>query len=812
MNKWKWNIVAGVLLFAGVCLGQELRFTATEQGRLSTFEVRECDAWRSIPFRTDVWGTSWYVRDSKGIRHSIPITRTPKDPNRFSGSYEDIHFELSYAVQGKTLAIVASLANKGTNSFSPMSAGLCLGVNSYQEKFPDWRDKFVPNVMRCEPTHHWGFAMSPDGGILGWVCADSVASYSINYEPRRHRIYTPNIDFINQLPLPKRHPKHLHTIKPGEVKTWTVYLTSISSIEQVKADLSDIGDVPIFDAERYTVAPREKTRVSIFGPAVRTLSVTLPQGKEVVLHPTASVDGRTDYIFNHRFPGLCILRAKCENGRIAEGTIFIRQPWRWYLERARIEGLRVKPTKTHHAECIYPFFSYFLAKKHFPDADLDAKCENVFQHYFPQHYDPVAKKLKVDWRIQDTAVWAGVLADRFAVTGNQEDLEHASFLVDFLIHQKQGKDGGFYAHKSKTHYTSVIYLAKSIMEVMKEEKKLAATSKVWADRYQRHQNSVDRAIADLGQRRDNVETEGQQTYEDGMISCTLLQLAMYALKTDNQDKTEAYTEAAESLFQGHRCLTLSLHPDARVNNSTIRFWEAQYTICLMANMYNSPCGWSAWKLYGDYYLYLLTGKEEYLRDAFNGLGACIQLIDYQSGKLRWGFTPDPFIYTRWAVPADKPNNTEEHKWVTGVRGEEYLEQISDWNRSKKIWRRKWGIDNFTHEIFKCMEEMALNNAYLLERVDGSYVGYNCNVRTEGKMVIITPYEDTICRIHLNLRKQTLIRTTIKGKLFQDSFSGMKWIGPGGLPEDVRPFRKNTEGTSLRILENAKTDPPNTPLT
>jgi hypothetical protein len=156
--------------------------------------------------------------------------------------------------------------------------------------------------------------------------------------------------------------------------------------------------------------------------------------------------------------------------------------------------------------------------------------------------------------------------------------------------------------------------------------------------------------------------------------------------------------------------------------------------------------------------------------------------------MRWGFTPDPFIYTRWAIEAAPGTEKREHDWVTGVRGEEYLEMISDWNRTKPIWRqKKWGIDNFVHEIFKCMEEMALSNAYLLQREDGSYVGYNCTVESTGDSLTVMPLEDSISRLHLNLRQPTLLKASIGGENIEGSYDGMQWIGPGGIPQDIRPF-------------------------
>jgi hypothetical protein len=692
------------------CFAEGLRFETTPGGRISKFEVKKGNSWESVPFRSDEQGTSWYLRDSNGVKKTVIMKKSDDPANSFAGNVDDIHFSLSYGVSGEKLEITATISNKGSADFEPMTAGLHIGFDSLQQKYPTWNHKLVPKAMRCEETHHWGHALSPYGQILGWVSPSPVASYTIDYARgwALKGIYTANIDFINQLPLPARHPQNLTTVKPGETKSWKVYLMVIDSLDEVKSELANSGDVPIFDAEHYTVAPGQETRVTIFGPKVKTLSIKNSQGKETKLSPVKTGKGRTDYTFKHDAPELYTFRAQCENGKIAEGSVFVRHSWAWYLKRARLEALRVKPTQTHHTEAFLPFHSYFLARKHFPDAAIDKKCEDVFHEYFPQHYDFDKKKLKTDHRTQDTPYWAGVLADRYAATGDEKDLEYASNLIDFLIAERQEETGGYYRYtfgwnnekKGRTLYTSVGYSTKSVMELMAEEKKLAEKSDIWKQRYQRHKKSVGKAVDDLLARGDNLQTEGVHMYEDGMISCTMTQLAMYALKAAGQKDVKKYLDGAEYLFDGHRSLTLNLHPDARVNGSTIRYWESWLTVCLKEFNYNSPCGWSAWKLYGDYYLYLLTGKEYYLRDAFNGLGACAQLIDHKSGRMRWGFTPDPFVYTQYAVTAKIPTAEKEHDWVTGVRGEEYFEQISDWNRTKPIWReKKWGIDNFVHEIF-----------------------------------------------------------------------------------------------------------------
>lgn len=788
-NILSWGLFLGLsnVLFAAELQNQAIQSTIQDGGWISTLRFSNANH-PNIPFRQDKWrGPAWYIKSKKGTETPIPLTPLKEMPNCYAGTVDSLRFMLSYTLLPESLAVKCEIENQSKDIFEPESAGIRLGFDSYQASYPSWNEKLVPNVMRCEPTHHWGFAMSPNGTLLGWVTDGPTASFNINYEPRQHRIFTANINFLNAGPLPARHPQTMSSLAPGETLTRTIYFVTANDETQIKKVLSNISGAPFFDADLYTVPSEKMTRLFITGHKLRTMTVTGESGKPHLLTPEQMTDSGTVFAFSSRQCGLFTFRAENEKNKICEGSIYVRPPWSWYLQNARKEGLRVKPTETHHAECVYPFHSYFLAQKHFPDSLFDTECESTFQHYFPLHFNTDKKQLRTTYRIQDTAVWAGILADRYAVTGNKQDLEHAADLVDFLIDQTQGKDGAFYApHAKKTHYTCVIYLAKSMMEVLTEEENAVRKDPSWQPRIIKHREAVRRAIDDLERRRDNIETEGQMTYEDGMISCAMAQLAMYALKFQPLPDSQKYIAAAAEHERGHRSLTLSTHPDARVNGSTIRFWETQYTVCMMANMYNSPCGWTAWKLYADYYLYLLTGNERLLREMFNGLGACAQLTDGNSGRLRWGFTPDPYIRTRWAVPAENPDSTHEHDWKNGVIGEQYIEQISDWNRTQKIWREKWGIDNFVHEIFKCMEETVLNNAFVIERDDGSFVGYNCRTGFSNGSLIIIPGESTVTRIHLNLKNPHRVRAEIDSVRINDVYNGMVWIGPGGIPPDIRP--------------------------
>jgi hypothetical protein len=132
-----------------------------------------------------------------------------------------------------------------------------------------------------------------------------------------------------------------------------------------------------------------------------------------------------------------------------------------------------------------------------------------------------------------------------------------------------------------------------------------------------------------------------------------------------------------------------------MNGGSMRFWESQYDINTPPNMMNSPHGWSAWRLYGLWYLYQLTGGKEYLRQAMNGLGSCVQLIDFKDGDLRWGFIPDPCIHAR--VFEQDPATPGMGVWNPRVIGEQYMPMISGWYRAKPntwsrvilVWTGKW---------------------------------------------------------------------------------------------------------------------------
>lgn len=70
------------------------------------------------------------------------------------------------------------------------------------------------------------------------------------------------------------------------------------------------------------------------------------------------------------------------NGKISEMKLYVRPDFDFYLNQARTEALRIRPTSTHHAECFYPLYTYFLARRYQPNAQTDSIAEKYTTKFF----------------------------------------------------------------------------------------------------------------------------------------------------------------------------------------------------------------------------------------------------------------------------------------------------------------------------------------------------------------------------------------------------------------------------------------------
>jgi len=420
-----------------------------------------------------------------------------------------------------------------------------------------------------------------------------------------------------------------------------------------------------------------------------------------------------------------------------------------------------------HTESWYGLFSAFLAQKYFPNEDLQKKTMDKFNEIYPLMYDKDDLPTRFATRIQNSACMASLLTDMYQLTSDTSYLVKASKICDFLM-KNQDETG---AYKNRLiHYTSVIYIAKSFMEVCEAEKKLAETSAIWKSRYQKHFESVTRAIDELVLHKDDIQTEGEMTYEDGMISCSYTQISMYALLVP-ENQRQKYIDAAEYLRKGHRSLSQLIIPDSRMNGGSLRYWESQYDILSIYNLMSSPHGWSAWRVYGLWYLYQLSGNPELIEQVYNALGTDVQVIDENTGKLRWAFCVDPYINDTIFVKDPSVNIRENRGMLKDtIIGEQYIDMISGWYKAKLntwvtgYWERDGGCcDNDVHEIFKCLEEIVLTNSCVVKLPDNEIKTYNCNINLNGKVLIVQPAENIVKNININNQSDKELQVSISNK-------------------------------------------------
>jgi hypothetical protein len=761
-----------------------IRVDLSPDGTLRSLEVNTTGTWEEVPFcRGRFAGPAW----ADARLQSVSGSRVD-----FAGTADGIRYSLRYELQGGRLAIRAGLKNERRSTYSPKAASLVLGINCEMLSYPAWNDRYFPTLLRCEKTHFWGYFMTPRGRILTVGSPDPVASYTMNYEKSSwgdggHLISTCTLDLLHALPLPPRHPQHLHALNAGEERTWTLYLQPVKSLDEIKPVLAASLDAPMIDADRYTVAAGESSHLTIRSKRPVTVTITTEDGRSTPLALHSATEDKSTAIFTPQAgPGLYKMTVAQQSGRVSEACISVRHPWSWYLRRAREAVLVDKQYASSHLEQWLGLETAVLARLHLPEPALDAQTDQRLKEILNLQWDLKTKRPTNMPEIRlliNTAQMAGVAAFRYRAGQDPFWLDLASGFADYVV-ARQDPDGNYH------NYTTVAYPVKSVMTVMAVERAMPAGNDRLAAAYRRHYESAKSAMDFLVRVKDDLTTEGQNTFEDGMISCAGMQLGLFALLQKDPEQRRRYGEAASNMMLAHRCLEQLLIPDSRMNGATLRFWEAQYDVLMggSLNMMNSPHGWSAWLIPGLWYQYLLTGEEEWLTRAMNAMGSCAQVIDSRTGQLRWAFVPDPYREVNLLV-AD-PAYPREGKRVDAIIGEQYIPMIASFHYPDHEpvfgngWTSGWCCCNDVHEIFIALCEVALTAAYVVERADGELGTWNCTAARDGAGAIhIQPAEEVVSRVHLNLRGPRQVTASVAGApVVSIRAEGMQWIGPGGTPE------------------------------
>ncbi len=709
-----------------------------------------------------------------GSRIDLPLTETEAC---ITASDDKISVRIALEKDSCGFCYRVTARNIGSTPFTPEVLGIDLGIDTYLESYPEWNEKYFPTFFLCEKTHFWGYFMQPlSCEVIGVFCEEPIASYGWDYNYIKdhgwgHRIHGAYISLLNSLPLPSHHPQELTSLAPARQLERIIRFAPCKSLDDYFNLLADTG-IPYISAERFTLSRGEKINYKI---------TCGDDCKAVLIAPSGSPVGDNTVTET----GYYTLNVKTTAGKTAQALFYCRNSWESYLKRARTEVIKKPPHATTHCESWYGFYTGFLAAKHYPLPEEDNAVEAMFDEIMPYVYDfeNIEPRL-IPERIQNTASLIGILVDRYEADPhrNLKSLEAASRFADWLI-TRQRSDGGYY--RENAHYTCVIYPAKSMLELVLAERKAAEKTPRFREAAERHFASAKRAVDNLVLLLENIGTEGEHTLEDGMISCSCLQLAYFALFLP-KDEREPYITAAEHMLKVHRCLELLATPDCRSRGVTVRYWEAQYDIIMRKNAVTSPHGWSAWLGYALYYLYLLTGKEKYLVQLMDLLGACAQLMS-DKGELRWAFVLDPHISVPAMLKADTESPVKDAYSSVNLTepayrgcfssgtlcGEQYLKMVSGWYRTGveqpvtgghndcgliladrvlEVDKQGACCDNDVHEVFKCIEETVLGKAFVLVRSNGTVLSYGCSVENRDGSLIVNATENAD-RLHLNLNKE-----------------------------------------------------------
>lgn len=723
-------------------------------------------------------GPSFYADLGQGEHVASWI---PDGHRSFRASIAGVECRLTYREWKGQPAFQVTLDNQSPVPFQPVKAGLRLGIDTYMDQYPAWFGKYFPTLMMNEKTHFYGYLQTPSGKVLAVVSPQPIASWSVDYnlgyqDPSPHwfmghRIESLNLDLMNALPLPAHCPQNLWNLKQGEQKSWTIALVEVDSLADFEETVHEVAGFPMIQMAQTVYEPGQTATFEVLA-AHPQVQITDGQGKP--MNATVQSMGGDRYQIACKLPqvGLYSVTVKAD-GREVQGILSAHASWQWTLEQARAAALKYHQKATSHIESWYGFHSSFLTAKFFPKKSLDEALRSRFDYLFNLLHD--ADKMEPKYfasRIQNTSGTIGLLVDKYEAYGDEADLKNASRLADWLMNTWQRADGAYVNHHIV--YTSVIYVAKSMLELTLAEWKLGKKQSEWKAAGDRHYASAKRAIDQLVASQGDFETEGELTFEDGMISCSALQIGMLALMQPDEAERKHYTEAMLQILNSHDCLAQLRVPDARRRGGTMRYWEAQYDVQMLPNMFNSPHGWSGWRAYATYYAYLLTGDERWLQETYNAMGAFSNLIDYRTGDLRWAFVVDPYLQVKQACSADThvtadslsfgnphPELYETREFVIG---EQYVNMVSDWQTVNTQ-------DNDVHELFKCMGEAMLTNAFIVERSDGTVVGYNCQVTRQGNHLRVKASEKQMTHLHGNLKGAFTVSFNGERKALPSNFLG-----------------------------------------
>ncbi len=593
------------------------------------------------------------------------------------------------------------------------------GIDSLMMRYPDYLEKLTPNAAIVEDGFFWSNFASPSGKKLALCCDSTVAGWMVWYDLNKydcmnrgdyrsgsHQMGTMVIDLFNQLDnLPPRIMKFQKTWEKGETRTWNFYFIPYQNDKKRNLAIAGFTRAPFIDLARSGDFEGGTACGTIYSPAGAELTCKYADDKFAVT-PIETVDDVLISEIKFQIPdpnrhGVEIGFELTANNCKCTGSVAAILPFERYIMSGASFANRKPPRGTNTMEAAMPAFGWIAAEKINPAPTRRNSLYRFFEEeYFACSFSADGIPLAYPDRIQNQAFALDLCREMYYLDQNNIWLERGETLVRDLL-ARQGIDGGLYAHNGRQHYSSVIYPLRSMHEF--------AQALAHEDQLKNEiELCVERGMADLFRRQEDIGTEGAPCYEDGAIACTSLQLAYWAF---TKQKSE-YAQAAKKIIAGHECLEW-FSPNSKTNGATVRFWETFWAIG-WHNTLSTPHGWSAWTGEAYYFIYLATGDTDYLRKFLNNLSACLSLIDVRMSSVYFCFTPESYVY-----------DTASKQWS----GERYLDMaltdtIEEGGRE-------------TYEIIKLLTDFMLDKAYLYVE-DNQIKAINAEIQIHNNDIEVMP--------------------------------------------------------------------------
>ncbi len=219
-------------------------------------------------------------------------------------------------------------------------------------------------------------------------------------------------------------------------------------------------------------------------------------------------------------------------------------------------------------------------------------------------------------RVQDAFEWVRTCLHAWRAYANDAFYQYAVLIADSHISDNVDSQGRVYClgegGLDALDYSSVVSPLQSLAELTVEMEQRHDP------RAGRIRQACLRIAGYLLRRGLEFPTEGYSPYlrwsEDGSIACTALSLlfAYHFIR-----KEPAYLEAARRVLEFHEAWRMDA-PDARMLDSSYRYWETQWENDGEGRSINAGHAWTLWRAEALYYYALATGNALSLLQSYNG--------------------------------------------------------------------------------------------------------------------------------------------------------------------------------------------------